>query len=296
MASQRHVQLPPSSKAPWRPRFQSHISKLSAPEFSLATIYRDSSGAVCPRVRTCIFRGFWAEIDLRETARKQLLEDEGGGTENGMNPNVYESDLLTFTTDVRMEKIAQISSSSDPYQGNGAGAGGPIEAVFWVRETMTQWRIKGRAFIIGSDRHGASELESRENIRQWVRRRDGSADEDAKRWSCDNEITAIFANLSPIMRGSFKNPPPGTPRSESPSDHSLQLGQKVDDIHDPVARANFRVVVICPEEVETVDLTVPEDPKRMRWTLTKTGENDMNSSEARSEYNRSTWEMVELWP
>ncbi|KKZ59932.1 hypothetical protein EMCG_05251 [[Emmonsia] crescens] len=291
MASQRHIHLPPS-QAPWRSLFHSHISKLASPEFSLATIYRDSSGAVYPRVRTCIFRGFWTDLDLREAARKQLLEDEGGRKESGINTNVYESDLLTFTTDVRMEKIAQIASSSDRTScGNTAGGGGPIEAVFWIKDAMTQWRIKGKTYIIGGDSHDAGELRSRENIQQWVRRREGSADEDAKRWSWEKEITANFANLSPIMRGSFKNPPPGTPRSEPPSIPSLKLGQRIDDIHDPVARANFRVVVIVPEEVESVDLTSLEEAKRVRWTLTKN-----NDSEAGNGYNQSTWEEAELWP
>ncbi|OJD16796.1 hypothetical protein AJ78_03086 [Emergomyces pasteurianus Ep9510] len=295
MASQRHVRLLPSSKAPWRPLFQSHISKLTPPEFSLATVYKDSSGAVYPRVRTCIFRGFWTELDLRETARKQLLEDDRGREENGVNPNVYESDLLTFTTDVRMDKIAQISSSSEEtYCGNDAGAGGPVEAVFWIRDVMTQWRIKGRAFIIGGDNRGAGESRSRENIWQWVRRRENSADENVKRWSLEKEITAIFANLSPMMRGSFKNPPPGTPRSEPPTNRSLQLGQRVDDIYDPLARANFRVVVIVPEEVESVDFTSPDDSKRMRWTLTKTDENVMNVNSG--EYCQRIWEVVEVWP
>ncbi|OAT04562.1 hypothetical protein BDBG_01093 [Blastomyces gilchristii SLH14081] len=285
------------SRGPWRPFFQSHISMLASPEFSLATIYRDSNGSVYPRVRTCIFRGFWTELDLREEARKLLLEDEKGSKEGGLNPTVFESDLLTFTTDVRMEKVAQMESSYDGSDwGNRDRGGGPIEAVFWVKDAMTQWRIKGRSFIIGSDSRDAGELKSRENIRQWVRRREGSADDDVKRWTWEKEITANFANLSPTMRGSFKNPPPGTTRLESSNNHSLMLGQRVDDIHDPIARANFRVVVIVPEEVESVDLTSPENAKRMRWTLTRQIEKAEDCGEAGDGCNQGTWEVTELWP
>ncbi|EGC47489.1 conserved hypothetical protein [Histoplasma capsulatum var. duboisii H88] len=157
-----------------------------------------------------------------------------------------------------------MASTDGADRGNGASGGGPIEAVFWVKDAMMQWRIKGRAFVIGNESCDAGELWSRENIQRWVRRREGSAEEDITRWTWEKEITANFANLSPTMRGSFKNPSPGTPRSEPPSDPSLKLGLTLDDIHDPVARANFRVVVIVPEEVESVDLTSPENFKRMR--------------------------------
>ncbi|QSS53664.1 pyridoxamine 5'-phosphate oxidase domain protein [Histoplasma capsulatum var. duboisii H88] len=290
MVSHQHVH-PPSSKAPWRPLFQCHISILTSPEFSLATVYRNSSGSAHPRVRTCVFRGFWTELDLRETA-KELLQKDEESNRGGINPNVFESDLLTFTTDIRMEKIAQMASTDGADRGNGASGGGPIEAVFWVKDAMMQWRIKGRAFVIGNESCDAGELWSRENIQRWVRRREGSAEEDITRWTWEKEITANFANLSPTMRGSFKNPSPGTPRSEPPSDPSLKLGLTLDDIHDPVARANFRVVVIVPEEVESVDLTSPENFKRMRWALTKRIEKNEDSGEA----GVATWEATELWP
>ncbi|EEH40268.2 hypothetical protein PAAG_02323 [Paracoccidioides lutzii Pb01] len=296
MASQRPSQFPPPSRATWRPLFQSHMSKLVSPEFSLSTVYRDSSGVIHPRVRTCIFRGFWTELRLGEAAKHLLLEDGNTSNEGGINPNTYESDLLTFTTDVRMEKIAQIFSYYDgSCSGVESGGGGRVEAVFWVKDVMTQWRIKGRAFIVGGDSDDPDELKARENIWPWVRRRGDSMDEDTKRWSWDKEITAHFANLSPTMRGSFKNPPPGTPMSEIPANPLLKLGQMVDDLHDPIARANFRVIVIVPEEVEKVDLTSPEEAKRVQWTLTQLkAEIDANVPDPGYKYG--TWEAIDLWP
>ena len=55
------------------------------------------------------------------------------------------------------------------------------------------------------------------------------------------------------------------------------------DLHDPVARANFRVVIIRPEEVELLDLTDQENGKRWNWTLI-----DGNDG--------SRWNETELWP
>ena len=83
------------------------------------------------------------------------------------------------------------------------------------------------------------------------------------------------------MLGSFKNPPPGRPRSEQPSDPALKPGQKLTDLHDAVARKNFRVVVVRPTEVERLDLTDYEKPQRWSWTLVDGG---------------SQWKEVELWP
>ncbi|KAK2780935.1 hypothetical protein FQN53_000887 [Emmonsiellopsis sp. PD_33] len=279
----------PPPHAPWRALFQSHISKLSSPEFSFSTVYQDPNGKIYPRVRTCVFRGFWAQLDLRDSAKAMLLKDEtDGNKEIRLNPGIYESDMLTFTTDVRMEKVGQIHSINDD-------GGGQVEGVFWVKDAMTQWRIRGRAFVTGGDSHGADEISAKESIRKWMRLREGGENDDTKIWSWEREITTQFANLSPIMRGSFKNPPPGTPIPNSVPNPGVKLGQRVDDLHDPVARANFRVVVIIPEEVESVDLTSPEQAKRIRWTLAEKDEDPTNASNTRNE-PRMCWKAVELWP
>lgn len=82
--------------------------------------------------------------------------------------------------------------------------------------------------------------------------------------------------------GSFKGPHPGTPHSQKPDDPNLSLGQKVEDLHDSIARRHFRVVVIRVEEVDRLDLNDPAEAKRWRTTLDQTG--------------HQQWEEVELWP
>lgn len=102
-----------------------------------------------------------------------------------------------------------------------------------------------------------------------------------------------FGNLSPGMRGSFKNPPPGTPRAEAPGPGE-GLGQKVGDelLGDEVARKNFRVVVIVPDEVDVCDLSDPADQRR--WLYTYVGP----AAEAKKTGGEviDGWEKVEVWP
>jgi pyridoxamine 5'-phosphate oxidase len=81
--------------------------------------------------------------------------------------------------------------------------------------------------------------------------------------------------------GTFKNPPPGHAISDVSADSSHQLDLKVEDLHDPVARSNFRVVVILPDQVERVELADPAKARRVVY--------DYNEE-------RGTWREEEQWP
>lgn len=63
-------------------------------------------------------------------------------------------------------------------------------------------------------------------------------------------------------------------------DH-YNVGDKVEDLHDPIARKNFRVVVIKPHEVESVDLSDPTKSRRQFYKY----DNETES-----------WSHEELWP
>ena len=166
-----------AAAAPWRPQFETHLSKLPSPEFVLSTIHRSSSSAApLPRARYCIMRGFWANLP------------ENKHNKAPQNPAIYDSDLLTFTTDVRMEKYEDLSR-------DGVEKGGDAEAVFWVKDVMCQWRIRGRAFVIGGGEEQEKPL--REELQRRMRKLgDGE-------WSWEKEITAHWGNLSPAMRGTL---------------------------------------------------------------------------------------------
>jgi hypothetical protein len=261
-----------------------------------------------PRARTCVFRGLWATHPLPGYKPEHNRAP--------LNPPLYESDCPVFTTDARTDKAAEILDSAGEDEiaasGGACGGGGPVEACFWVdvpssseSEGMgvkTQWRVRGHAWVLGGDADAEEDAGARK-VREVLMRRmrkkkagddDNSGGEgggEGKGWSFAREVTAHFGNLSPLMRGSFKAPPPGTPVAYH-TDKGEGLGQRLDDLEDEVARKNFRVVVIVPDEVDQVDLSDELRPKR--WLYVYRGEaadSRLPGGEVMGE-----WEKVEVWP
>jgi hypothetical protein len=190
-----------------------------------------------------------------------------------LNPEAYESNLLSFSNDARMEKTTEILASGVTSASHSAG-GAPVEVVFWVSQTRTQWRIRGRALVLGLDIDSKHKEEVRELISKHMR----ATSPSTENWTFSREITAHFGNLSPGMRGSFKNPPPGTPISKQPL-AGQGLGQTVMDLYDKEARENFRVIVVIPEEVDRLDLSNLEQGKRWNYKLVD-----------------DSWQTSEVWP
>lgn len=192
---------PPRGPAPWKQDFLAHLNKMPSPEFVFSSLQRAPPGSptpYIPRARYCIFRGFWAELP------------DNPHNEAEMNERVYESEMPTFTSDVRMEKIPQVFASSAGHaesegQVQGSGGGGPVEAVWWVKETGTQWRIKGHAFVVGPDVEGAGEESSGvRTVKSEVGKGMRCVREEGKEgWSWARELTGHFGNNSPAIRGTF---------------------------------------------------------------------------------------------
>ncbi|KAJ5754932.1 hypothetical protein N7533_004475, partial [Penicillium manginii] len=260
------------SPAPWRDLLKSHMDQTPGYEFTIATVGFDENQRPIPRVRTCGYRGFFPELKLHPKSQEDMEQQ----VKDGGNPETYESDMLCFTTDIRMEKLDQLETS-----------GHAVEAVFWLKDLMTQWRVKGKAFAIGDPRGGDfdGEKDAREDLHASLRVKENYGGSIGD-WTWERAVTKYFANHSPLARGSFKFPSPGLPRSQAPNDPALKMGQIVADLHDPVARANFRVVVIQPEEVERLDISNQEDMRRWKWTR--------GSNEAEKE--QSNWIETEVWP
>lgn len=173
-------------RAPWRDLLDSQLKQTPGYEFTIATIGYDSQQRPVPRLRTCGCRGFFPELELHPKGQEAMDQQvEGGG-----NPSVYESDMLTFTTDARMEKLPQLESS-----------GQAIEAVFWLKDLMTQWRIKGTAYAIGNPQGEDAEDErtSRQEIKKALRATNN--DNSLSTWTWEKAVTKYFANHSPVARG-----------------------------------------------------------------------------------------------
>lgn len=269
-----------SGAAPWKATFDSHVQKLgSSPEFYIATVNHEGQ----PRVRACIHRGFWAA--LPENSHNKLPK----------NPPVYDSDCPMFTTDARMSKVYDIFATGKgrgtlEQSRAGTGGGGPVEAVYWVKDIKMQWRIRGQCWIIAADdveHEGEGDMQNSGTVTmkavvQRYMRKTGESGE----WSWKREVENVFGNLSPATKGTFKNPPPGQPLKDGAGPGEA-LGQKAGELHeDDLARKNFRVAVITPERVEQVDLTDPANNQRWIWTLKRNEQNEATTE----------WEMVETWP
>lgn len=106
-----------------------------------------------------------------------------------------------------MSKIPEIFASSaghgDVSQSQGSGGGGAVEAVFWVKETQTQWRVSGVAFVVAGDVEGEGDESSGvRTLKSEVGERMRCLDEEKKsEWSWGRELNAHFGNVSPGMRG-----------------------------------------------------------------------------------------------
>ena len=281
-----------TNTAPWKPLFASHLEKIGGPsaEFVLSTV----TDKGLPSVRYCIHRGFWAS--LPENDHNKLPK----------NPALYESECPTFTTDARMSKVFDIfatgkGNGSKEQSMSGSGGGGPVEAVYWVKDVMTQWRIRGKCWLVAADdveggtdaAQNSGTVSMKAEVGRYMREIDSKASD--RDWSWKREVDNHFENLSPMMRGSFKNPPPGEPKNdESKIGPGEKLGQKAGHLEEEdVARKHFRVAIITPEQVEALDLSDPSDSKRWIWTLSEESGGPGGDDSTRPV---GEWNMVETWP
>lgn len=131
-----------------------------------------------------------------------------------------------------MQKVGQLFATSaghaqEEEQVKGSGGGGPVEAVWWVKDVGTQWRVRGEAFVIGEDIDDVGEGGGRSGVRtvrsevgRRMRRVDegdgeGKGEGGEEEWSWGRELTAHFGNCSPGMRGMYSPHPfdPSLPKA-----------------------------------------------------------------------------------
>lgn len=307
---------PPPTPAPWRAEFLDHLAQLKLPTFTLATLHpvpeseAPAAGLpALPRARTCVLRGLWGE-DLPGSSSGGGHGNDNSNNPAPRNPPLYESDLPVFTTDARAAKAGELFDSAAGAGGGGmgpgstTGGGGPVEAVFWIEPAQTQWRLRGSGWVLAAedaDSGSGGARRARAALMARMRRRKAQDGEEGKagdedegagaEWSFAREVTAHFGNLSPLMRGSFKGPPPGVPVAYGAGEGEV-LGQRLNDVEDEAALRNFRVVVIVPHEVDQIDLS--DEVRHRRWLYVYRGPGG-KPKEAGGEMF-GDWERIEMWP
>lgn len=176
-------------QAPWKAAFLADVQSMEGQEFAFSSLHQENRHSKIPsasRSRFCAFRCFWAELPPNPS------------NPAGRNPNVFKSELPAFTTDVRTSKVGDLfEADEDPEL---SGGGGGCEAVWWARGSLTQWRLRGQAFVIAPDID--SNNSGAQSARSSIAARMHNIDIHAEReWSWAKELTAIFGDLSPAKRG-----------------------------------------------------------------------------------------------
>ena len=174
----------------------------------------------------------------------------------------------------------------------GTCGGSWVEAMFWFPASQNQWRFRGKAYLLAEKDVESSEAVTKVLERTMVEVRNSEG------WSWKREVQMHFGNMTPALRGSFANPPPGAPLTGSFDEEKSGSGEKFvkapeipnedvlgEDGVAAVARRNFRVGVIVPEVVERLDLNEDEGKAR-RWVYwMNDGEDSVNG-----------WAVQETWP
>ncbi|KAK6526730.1 hypothetical protein TWF281_009932 [Arthrobotrys megalospora] len=272
-----------SSIAPWKQALNSHIQSLACPTFSLATVSQ-AGGISVPHVRTLVFRGFYAELPVNKY--NPVASNTG-----------FRSNLIAFTTDNRMEKsrdlggLEGITSSSLPTVTNN------VEVCFWIPSNGEnpvigkQWRIRGRCFVLPRDL-GSQDTGAKETKKWLVERLSNDNGGDGSDFDFAKEYKAHFGNLSPSLRGSFRNPLPGAPKEFGDGGLTPKSPIGNDQLDNEVALSHFRVAVIEPTRVEYLDL---EGPSRTVWVPVGSDAEKSEKLESFGKVN-GIWREVEVWP
>lgn len=221
------------------------------------------------------------------------------------NPrDIFESDALTFTTDSRMAKTGEILPPAHASHGKAdakTAGGAYVEAMFWIAGDTTtgenlqnQWRVRGKCYLLAEE-----DVDDARDVTDVLRRYMlPTGKKEGGMWSWRREVQMHFGNLTPALRGSFANPPPGTLVGERGlGGEGLVKGRKVgnENVLDEVgvaavARRNMRVGVVVPEVVERLDLA-EDDGKARRWVWWRVKEEDKDK-----EGVENGWRMEETWP
>jgi len=195
--------------------------------FNLATIKPGPKPR--PAVRTVVFRGF-----VGETRDENPSSKLPGG-----NPP-SESSLFLVSTDALMAKVGELEQS-----------GGAFEVGWWHAGTNQQIRFNGTAHLY---RRNSAIPFPEAHLKEYIR--------TSGQWTWDAERDRIWKSHRPGMRGSFRNPHPGTPMNAEKKKklQVVELDEEDDGLDAREAKDRFTLVVLEVLEIEILDLDPPPVP------------------------------------
>jgi pyridoxamine 5'-phosphate oxidase len=217
---------------PWKKKVQDIIQKnlddghTDSLFFSLATLKPGPNPR--PAVRTVGFRGFIGEP-----------KDDKPDKLPGGNPPA-QSSLILMSTDTLMSKVEEIEQT-----------GGVYEVCWWHSGTNQQIRFSGTAHLL---RRNAKIEFPETQLKQYILVK-GSGE-----WSWEAERERMWKAHKPGLRGSFRNPPPGSPLDSAWKREKLKVVELDGDDDGPDAREakeRFSLVVLEITELEILDLDPP---------------------------------------
>jgi hypothetical protein len=194
--------------------------------FSLATIKTGPTPR--PSVRTVVFRGFVGET----------RDDSPPAKLPGGNPPA-ESSLIVVTTDTLMAKVGELEQSN-----------GAFEVCWWHAGTNQQIRFNGTAHLYRPN--GKAEFPQAHLQRYISPASDGV-------WNWENERVRQWKAHRPAMRGSFRNPPPGSCMDEEKKRklQTVELDSEDDGADAQEAKERFSLLALEITELEFLDLDPP---------------------------------------
>jgi hypothetical protein len=194
--------------------------------FQLATIKPGPKPR--PAVRTVVFRGFVGET----------RDENHAGQLPGGNPPA-ESSLFLVSTDALMAKVGELE------QTNGA-----FEVCWWHAGTNQQIRFNGTAHVCR--RNGNGDFPE-DHLKRYIQVKGHQG------WTWKGERERLWTAHRPGMRGSFRNPAPGTELNEEKKKklQVVELDSKDGGPDAQEAKDRFCLVVLEVTEIEILDLSPP---------------------------------------
>lgn len=150
---------------------------------------------------------------------------------------VSESDCPVFQTSSAWNKVADMLGADRDTDKSESGGGRQAEAVYWFASHKTQWRVRGKCYVIAAhdiDQDPADVAEVKAKIQSRMRHVSNDSHTNDREYAWANEVERRFDELPQGLKVAF-----GT--------------------------ECFRLCILVPDEVEQMDASVLETSNTRLW-------------------------------